>query len=94
MTNITSRRAGREKSRTGISFERFSASSRADFRFAPLNVLLLVATYVAGLTIHLNVYTFSIEAVYLSLGSALVLAVLINIGMLTPVRTSTVFSRR
>ena len=41
MINNTSHQTGAGKSRTGISFERFSASSRADFRFAPLNVLLL-----------------------------------------------------
>jgi len=64
----------------GISFERFSASSRADFRFAPLNVLILVAVYVAGLTVHLSVYGFSIEAVYLSLGSALGLAILLRLA--------------
>ena len=60
------------------SFERFSASSRADFRFAPLNVLLLVMISVAGLTAHLNVHEFTMEAVALSLGSALGLAVLLR----------------
>ena len=48
MNGITSKKE-RGKSRTGISFERFSASSRTDFRFAPVNVLLLVAFYVARL---------------------------------------------
>ncbi len=79
MTNNASKRTGQGSSLPGISFERFSASSRADFRFAPLNVLLLIAFYVAGLIVHVNVYGFSIEAVYLSLGSALALAVLIRL---------------
>ena len=35
MNGITSKKR-RGKSRAGISFERFSSSSRADFRFAPL----------------------------------------------------------
>ena len=61
-----------------FSLEKFAASSRADFRFAPLNVLLLVVLFVVGLTVHLGVHGFSIEAVYLSIGSALGLAVLIR----------------
>lgn len=61
-----------------ISFERFATSSRADFRFAPLNVLILVMISVAGLTVHLNVHEFTMEAVALSLGSALSLAVLLR----------------
>ena len=61
-----------------ISFERFAASSRADFRFAPLNVLLLVMISVAGLTAHLNVHEFTVEAVEVSLGLALGLAVLLR----------------
>ncbi len=64
--------------RSGLSFERFALSSRADFRFAPLNALLLVVFYVIGLVIHLNVYEFSMNAVYLSLGSALSLTILIR----------------
>ena len=39
-----------------LSFERFSTSSRADFRFAPLNTLALVGIVVAGLTAHLRVH--------------------------------------
>ncbi len=61
-----------------ISFERFAASGRADFRFAPLNALLLVAIVVAGLTIHLNVHEFTVEAVALSVGSALGLAIFLR----------------
>jgi len=63
-----------------MSFERFATTLRADFRFAPLNVLLLVAIFVIGLVVHLLVYSFSVEAVVLCLGSALVLAVLVRLG--------------
>ena len=66
------------RSRNGLSFERFATGLRADFRFAPLNGLLLVAIYVAGLIIHLSLYPFSVTAVELALGSALVLAVLLR----------------
>ncbi len=72
-----SRRRGR--SAQGISFERFATGSRADFRFAPLNVLLLVVVYVLGLTVHLNVHDFSMEAVYLSLGAAMGLTILLRL---------------
>ena len=77
MNGITSKK-GRGKARRGISFERFSTSSRADFRFAPLNALILVAIYVAGLTVHMNIYEFSSDAVFLALGSALGLTLLLR----------------
>jgi regulator of protease activity HflC (stomatin/prohibitin superfamily) len=62
----------------GISLERFATTARADFRFAPLNALLLVGIFVIGLAVHLTLHPFSVEAVALSLGSALVLAILIR----------------
>ena len=61
-----------------LSFERFSTSSRADFRFAPLNTLVLVAIVVAGLTAHLRVHEFTMDAVALSIGSALGLVSLLR----------------
>jgi len=66
------------RSRLPLSFERFSASSRADFRFAPLNALLLVAISVAGLLVHLRLHEFSVDAVALSLGFALGLAIFLR----------------
>ena len=66
------------KALSGFSLERFATTARADFRFAPLNVLILVAIFVAGLVVHLTLYSFTVEAVALSLGSALCLAVLIR----------------
>jgi len=60
--------------------DRLVASLRADFRFAPLNALLLIALFVAGLTVHLSLYDFSPRAVVLFLGSALVLAVLLRVA--------------
>ncbi|MEW6744196.1 MAG: slipin family protein [Planctomycetota bacterium] len=56
------------------NLEKFAASLRADFRFAPINVLLLVVLFVAGLVVHLSIHPFSVHAVGLSLGSALALA--------------------
>ena len=64
----------------GFSLEKFATSLRADFRFAPLNVLILVVIYVIGLAVHLALHSFSVEAVGLCLGSALVLAALIRLS--------------
>ncbi len=61
------------------SIERFATTTRADLRFAPLNVFLLIAIFAAGLAVHLNLHPFSVEAVVLGLGSALVLAICIRV---------------
>ena len=58
----------------GISLERFATTTRADFRFAPFNALLLVGIFVLGLVVHLILHPFSVAAVVLCLGSALALA--------------------
>jgi len=62
-----------------LSIEKFATSSRADFRFAPLNVLVLVTIFVVGLVVHLVLHPFSVQAVALCLGSALGLAVCIRV---------------
>jgi len=64
---------------SSLSLEKFATSSRADFRFAPLNALLLVGIFVAGLVVHLVNHPFTIDAVVLAMGSALCLAVLIRV---------------
>ena len=53
---------------------RFAISSRADYRFAPLNIMILIALCLAGLVVHLVVKPFSLEAVITMIGSAIVLA--------------------
>ncbi len=63
-----------------FSLEKFSSSLRADFRFAPLNALLLVAVFVVGLIVHLSLHSFTVAAVVLALGSALVLAVCLRVS--------------
>jgi hypothetical protein len=63
-----------------FSLEKFATTLRADFRFAPLNVLLLVAVFVIGLVVHLARYSFSVDAVVLFLGSALALVVLLRLS--------------
>ena len=62
------------------AFERFATTARADFRFAPLNALLLVGIFVPGLVVHQSVYGYDVMAVTLALGSALVLAVALHLA--------------
>jgi len=63
-----------------ISLEKFATTLRADFRFAPLNVLILVGIFMAGLVVHLNQNSFSLHAVLLFLGSALCLALCLRVA--------------
>jgi len=62
-----------------LSIEKFATTTRADFRFAPLNALLLVAIYTLGLVVHLVLHPFSVQAVVLCVGSALCLAVALRV---------------
>jgi regulator of protease activity HflC (stomatin/prohibitin superfamily) len=70
------------KSALEFSLERFATTTRADFRFAPLNALLLVGIFVIGLIVHLILHPFSVEAVVLFLGSALALACLVRLSQI------------
>jgi regulator of protease activity HflC (stomatin/prohibitin superfamily) len=62
-----------------LSVEKFATTQRADYRFAPINALILVGVFVVGLIVHLNVHPFSVRAVGLAIGSALVLAVFLRV---------------
>ncbi len=64
----------------GNYLDQFATSLRADFRFAPLNALLLIAVFVLGLMVHLNIHAFSAKAVLLFLGSGLALAVILRLS--------------
>jgi hypothetical protein len=76
----TIKAAGSGKPCLSFSLEEFARGMRADFRFAPLNVLILVAIFVIGLVIHLVLNGFGFRAVVLFLGSALILAALIRLS--------------
>jgi len=70
---------------TGAALERkavqdFATTLRADFRFAPLNALFLIAIYVAGLVVFLQMYSFSPTAVLLFMGSGLALAIIFRVA--------------
>jgi hypothetical protein len=74
----TNKTAG-SRSLPNLSLERFATSMRADFRFAPVNVLLLVAVFAVGLIVQLVLYGFNFDAVVLFIISALILAGLIRL---------------
>ena len=78
--NGTSKTHGIGRVPLGISLEKFATTLRADFRFAPLNVLLLVAGFVIGLIVHLSLYGFNLQVVVFALGSAMVLAILVRLA--------------
>ena len=57
------------------ALERFATSFRADYRFAPLNIMILVAVCLVGLSVHLAVFPFRLEVVITMIGVAIGLAV-------------------
>ena len=61
------------------ALERFATSFHADFRFGPLNIVILVGLCVAGLTIYLATHTLDLDTVITMISVALGLAVLFRI---------------
>ena len=59
--------------------ERFAMGFRADYRFGPLNIMVLVAIAMIGLGIHLAVYPFQLEVVIAIVVTALVLSVCLRL---------------
>jgi regulator of protease activity HflC (stomatin/prohibitin superfamily) len=59
--------------------ERFATSFRADFRFAPLNIMVLVTLCMVGLVVHFAVYPFRLEAVITMVAAAIGLALTFRI---------------
>jgi regulator of protease activity HflC (stomatin/prohibitin superfamily) len=64
------------------TLERFATSFRADYRFGPLNIMILVAICLGGLMAHLAVYPFRLQAVITMIGAALILAVLLRVSQI------------
>ena len=67
------------KSFKGFSPEMFATTLRADFRFAPINVMIMVVIFVIGLAVHLNLNEFSYYAVAICLGSAIVFPLILRV---------------
>jgi regulator of protease activity HflC (stomatin/prohibitin superfamily) len=61
------------------ALERFATSFHADYRFAPINIMALLAICIAGLVAHVMVYPFDIDVVITMFGAALSLAVLLRV---------------
>ena len=64
------------------ALERFATSFHADFRFGPLNIMILVALCLVGLMIHLSVFPFQLQVVITMVGIALGLSVLIRLSQI------------
>jgi regulator of protease activity HflC (stomatin/prohibitin superfamily) len=62
------------------SLDRFSTTFAADYRFSPLNMLLLLMLCLAGLTVHLILHPFAIAVVIDVLAVALSLAFLLRVS--------------
>jgi regulator of protease activity HflC (stomatin/prohibitin superfamily) len=60
--------------------EHFATSFRADFRFGPLNIAVLFAVCLIGMTIHLSLHDFNLKVVITMLGAALGLAVVMRLA--------------
>jgi hypothetical protein len=78
-SELTSKVQRIQKTTFGERLDKSATTLRADFRFAPLNILALVAIFVIGLVVHLSRYSFSPTAVLLFIGSALSLAVIFRL---------------
>ncbi len=61
------------------SLERFSTSFCADYRFGPINIMLLLAICLAGMTAHLMVFPFELEVVITMISVALALGALLRV---------------
>jgi regulator of protease activity HflC (stomatin/prohibitin superfamily) len=60
--------------------ERFATSFRADYRFAPLNIAILVVSCLVGVMVHMAVFSFNLNAVITVVGVAIVLASVFRIA--------------
>lgn len=61
------------------TLERFSTSFSADYRFAPLNMMVLLMICLAGLVAHLAMYSFDLKAVISMITAPLVLGVILRL---------------
>ena len=67
------------KTLKGFSPEIFATTLRADFRFAPINMMIMVVIFVVGLAVHLSLNEFSYYAVGICLGSAVVFPLILRV---------------
>ena len=73
----------RHEKQSGLgALEKFATSFHADFRFGPLNIMLLLIISLGGLGAHLAVFPFDLKVVICLFGTALSLALLLMSLML------------
>lgn len=64
------------------ALERFATSFHVDFRFGPLNIMILVALCLIGLVVHLSVFPFRLPVVITMVTMALGLSVLFRLSQI------------
>jgi len=64
------------------ALERFATSFHADFRFGPLNIMILVLLCLLGLVIHLSMFPFRLPVVITMVTMALGLSVLFRLSQI------------
>jgi regulator of protease activity HflC (stomatin/prohibitin superfamily) len=64
------------------ALERFATSFRADYRFGPINIMILLAMTIAGLAIHVSLFPFDLEVVITLLALALTMAVTLRVAQI------------
>ena len=64
------------------ALEQFATTFRADFRFGPLNIMIVVLLCLIGLVAHLVVHEFELSVVLSMMGTALALAVLLRVAQI------------
>jgi len=62
--------------------EQFAVSFRADFRFGPLNIMVLVGLLLAGLVIHNQMHAFDLEVVVTMAAAVLAMSVVFRIAQI------------
>jgi len=62
--------------------ERFAISFRADYRFGPLNIAIVIGLCLAGLVAHLATHDFDLEVVLTMASAALILAVVLRMSQI------------
>jgi regulator of protease activity HflC (stomatin/prohibitin superfamily) len=64
------------------ALERFATSFRADFRFGPLNIMILVSICLIGLFAHFALHPFTIDAVITMVAIALGMSTLLRVSQI------------
>lgn len=73
----------RHRNEKGLAaLEHFATSFHADFRFGPLNIMIVVGLCLVGLLVHLLLHDYDLDVVITSVGTALCLAVILRVAQI------------